>query len=201
VGVLSGGEKTRLLLALATRTAPHLLLLDEPTNHLDMDSRASLVEALNDFEGAVVLVSHDTHLVRMVADTLWLVGHGTVQPFDGDVDEYQTRLLKERGGRMGKREDKQQADPVSKKDQRKAAADQRANKAPLKKAVDSAEKMLARLAEQLEGVAARLADPSIYAGPGTVVADLQREKGRLEREVANAEKRWLSAQEAFEKAA
>jgi ATP-binding cassette subfamily F protein 3 len=200
VGVLSGGEKTRLLLALATRTAPHLLLLDEPTNHLDMDSRASLVEALNDFEGAVVLVSHDTHLVRMVADTLWLVGNGTVQPFDGDVDEYQAKLLKERGGRMGKREDKQ-AEPVSKKDQRKAAADQRANKAPLKKAVDSAEKMLARLTEQLEGVAAKLADPAIYAGPGTVVADLQREKGRLEREVANAEKRWLSAQEAFEKAA
>jgi ATP-binding cassette subfamily F protein 3 len=147
-----------------------------------------------------VLVSHDTHLVRMVADTLWLVGNGTVQPFDGDVDEYQTKLLKERGGRMGKREDKQ-AEPVSKKDQRKAAADQRANKAPLKKAVDSAEKMLARLTEQLEGVAAKLADPAIYAGAGTVVADLQREKGRLEREVANAEKRWLSAQEAFEKAA
>jgi ATP-binding cassette, subfamily F, member 3 len=186
VGVLSGGEKTRLLLALATRAAPHLLLLDEPTNHLDMDSRASLVDALNDFEGAVVLVSHDTHLVRMVADTLWLVGSGTVQPFDGDVDEYQTKLLKERGGKPGKRN---------------AAADQRASKAPLKKAVDSAEKMLARLTEQLDGVTAKLADPAIYAGPGSVVTDLQREKGRLEREVANAEKRWLSAQEAFEKAA
>ena len=91
VGVLSGGEKTRLLLALATRNAPHMLLLDEPTNHLDMDARASLVEAINDFEGAVVLVSHDTHLVKMVADTLWLVvDKGTVAPFDGDIDEYQT---------------------------------------------------------------------------------------------------------------
>ncbi|MDP1839957.1 MAG: ABC-F family ATP-binding cassette domain-containing protein, partial [Reyranella sp.] len=77
VGVLSGGEKTRLLLALATRNAPHMLLLDEPTNHLDMDARASLVDAINDFEGAVVLVSHDTHLVKMVADTLWLVAGGT----------------------------------------------------------------------------------------------------------------------------
>ncbi len=99
VGVMSGGEKTRLLLALATRTAPHLLLLDEPTNHLDMDARASLVDAINDFEGAVVLVSHDTHLVKMVADALWVVEKGTVKPFDGDIDEYQAKLLKERGAR------------------------------------------------------------------------------------------------------
>ncbi|MCA0249518.1 MAG: ATP-binding cassette domain-containing protein, partial [Proteobacteria bacterium] len=96
VGVLSGGEKTRLLLALATRTAPHMLLLDEPTNHLDMDARASLVDAINDFEGAVVLVSHDTHLVKMVADQLWVVANGGVVPFDGDIDDYQSRLLRER---------------------------------------------------------------------------------------------------------
>ena len=201
VGVLSGGEKTRLLLALATRAAPHLLLLDEPTNHLDMDARASLVEALNDFEGAVVLVSHDTHLVRMVADSLWLVAGGTVKPFDGDVDEYQTKLLKERGAKPAKREERQTVDATSKKDQRKAAAENRNQKAPLKKAADSAEKMLARLTAQLDGVAARLADPSIYSGPGSVVADLQREKARLEREVANAETRWLAAQEALEAAA
>ncbi|MFI4999846.1 MAG: ABC-F family ATP-binding cassette domain-containing protein [Reyranellales bacterium] len=200
VGVLSGGEKTRLLLALATRAAPHLLLLDEPTNHLDMDARASLVEALNDFEGAVVLVSHDTHLVRMVADSLWLVANGTVKPFDGDVDEYQAKLLKERGARPAKR-DERPVDAASKKDQRKAAADNRNQKAPLKKAVDSAEKMLARLTAQLDGVVAKLADPSTYSGPGTVVTDLQREKARLEREVANAEARWLAAQEALEAAA
>ena len=200
VGVLSGGEKTRLLLALATRNAPHMLLLDEPTNHLDMDARASLVDAINDFEGAVVLVSHDTHLVKMVADTLWLVAGGTVKPFDGDIDEYQAKLLKERGAKPAKR-DERPADTGSKKDQRKAAADNRAQKAPLKKAVDSAEKMLARLTAQLDGVVAKLSDPAIYAGPGTVVTDLQREKARLEREVANAEQRWLAAQEAFEKAA
>jgi ATP-binding cassette, subfamily F, member 3 len=200
VGVLSGGEKTRLLLALATRNAPHMLLLDEPTNHLDMDARASLVDAINDFEGAVVLVSHDTHLVKMVADTLWLVAGGTVKPFDGDIDEYQAKLLRERGTKPAKR-DERQGDAGSKKDQRKAAADHRTQKAPLKKAVDSAEKMLARLTAQLDGVMARLSDPTIYVGPGTVVTDLQREKARLEREVANAEQRWLAAQEAFEKAA
>ncbi len=199
VGVMSGGEKTRLLLALATRTAPHLLLLDEPTNHLDMDARASLVDAINDFEGAVVLVSHDTHLVKMVADALWVVQNGTVKPFDGDIDEYQAKLLKERGSRPAKPE--KPADAASKKDQRKAAADNRTSKAPLKKAVDSAEKMLARLTEQLNGVLARLGDPAIYAGPGNVVTELQKEKARLEREVENAEKRWLTAQEALEAAA
>ncbi len=199
VGVLSGGEKTRLLLALATRNAPHMLLLDEPTNHLDMDARASLVDAINDFEGAVVLVSHDTHLVKMVADALWVVEKGTVKPFDGDIDEYQAKLLKERGARPPKAE--KQADASSKKDQRKAAADNRNNKAPLKKAVDSAEKMLGRLTEQLNGVLAKLADPAIYSGPGSVVTELQKEKARLEREVENAEKRWLTAQEALEAAA
>lgn len=199
VGVMSGGEKTRLLLSLATRNAPHLLLLDEPTNHLDMDARASLVDAINDFEGAVVLVSHDTHLVKMVADALWVVEKGTVKAFDGDIDEYQARLLKERGARPPKAE--KQADVGSKKDQRKAAADNRTNKAPLKKAVDSAEKMLARLTDQLNGVLAKLADPAIYAGPGSVVTELQKEKARLEREVENAEKRWLTAQEALEAAA
>ena len=199
VGVMSGGEKTRLLLALATRNAPHLLLLDEPTNHLDMDARASLVDAINDFEGAVVLVSHDTHLVKMVADALWVVEKGTVKPFDGDIDEYQAKLLKERGARPPKAE--KTAEAGSKKDQRKAAADNRTSKAPLKKAVDSAEKMLARLTDQLNGVLARLADPAIYAGPGSVVTELQKEKARLEREVENAEKRWLTAQEALEAAA
>ncbi|WP_422035682.1 ABC-F family ATP-binding cassette domain-containing protein [Reyranella sp.] len=199
VGVMSGGEKTRLLLALATRTAPHMLLLDEPTNHLDMDARASLVDAINDFEGAVVLVSHDTHLVKMVADALWVVQGGTVKAFDGDIDEYQAKLLKERGARPPKAD--KPADTGSKKDQRKAAADNRTNKAPLKKAVDSAEKMLARLTEQLNGVLAKLADPAIYAGPGSVVTELQKEKARLEREVENAERRWLSAQEALEAAA
>ncbi len=200
VGVLSGGEKTRLLLALATRAAPHMLLLDEPTNHLDMDARASLVDAINDFEGAVVLVSHDTHLVKMVADTLWLVAGGTVKPFDGDIDEYQAKLLKERGAKPAKR-DERPVDAGTKKDQRKTSADNRAQKAPLRKAVDSAEKMLVRLTAQLDGVVAKLGDPAIYSGSGSVVTDLQREKARLEREVANAEQRWLTAQEALEKAA
>ena len=92
---LSGGEKARLLLALATRDAPQLLILDEPTNHLDIDAREALVKALADFQGAVLLITHDPHLVELVADRLWLVADGTVRPFDGDLDDYRA-LLAER---------------------------------------------------------------------------------------------------------
>ena len=95
VANLSGGEKARLLLALATREAPHLLILDEPSNHLDIDAREALVKALADFQGAVLLITHDPHLVELVADRLWLVADGTVRPFDGDLDEYRA-LLAER---------------------------------------------------------------------------------------------------------
>jgi ATP-binding cassette subfamily F protein 3 len=148
VGLLSGGEKTRLLLSLATRNAPHLLLLDEPTNHLDMDARASLVDAINDFDGAVVLVSHDTHLVKLVADQLWVVADGKVTPFDGDIDDYQAKLLRERnGGKNGKagKRDREAAAaapppaPEPKKEQRKQSADSRAKRAPLKKTLETLE--------------------------------------------------------------
>ena len=90
---LSGGEKARLLLALATRDAPQLLILDEPTNHLDIDARDALVKALSDFQGAVLLITHDPHLVELVADRLWLVGDGSVKPFDGDLDDYRALLV------------------------------------------------------------------------------------------------------------
>ena len=94
---LSGGEKARLLLGLATFSAPHLLILDEPTNHLDIDSRAALIEAINDFPGAVILVTHDRYLLEACADRLWLVQGGTVKPFDGDLDDYRRRVLSDSG--------------------------------------------------------------------------------------------------------
>ena len=98
VGELSGGERARLNLALVTHDAPSLLILDEPTNHLDMETREALVEALAEYSGAVVLVSHDWHLVELVADRLWLVDDGTVRPFDGDLEAYRRRLLDARAG-------------------------------------------------------------------------------------------------------
>jgi ATP-binding cassette subfamily F protein 3 len=215
VGVLSGGEKTRLLLSLATRNAPHLLLLDEPTNHLDMDARASLVDAVNDFEGAVVLVSHDTHLVKMVADQLWVVADGKVTPFEGDIDDYQAKLLRERNGaKNGKgsngkaakaaakreREAAPAPEPAPKKEQRKQSADARAKRAPLRKTLETLEKGIARFNKQRSDIEAKLADPGSYSDPAINVADLQREKVRLERELAHAEHEWLVAQEAYEAA-
>jgi ATP-binding cassette, subfamily F, member 3 len=200
VGVLSGGEKTRLLLALATRTAPHMLLLDEPTNHLDMDARESLIEAINDFEGAVVLVSHDTHLVKMVADQLWLVADGTVKPFEGDIDEYQSKLLRERSGRPAK-------EAKAKKDKKQKAAPaptpivaEKPRRGPLKRALEETEKAIARLTRERTEIEARLADPATYSGPPAAAAELQKEKLRLERELAHAEHEWLVAQEAYEAA-
>jgi ATP-binding cassette subfamily F protein 3 len=212
VGVLSGGEKTRLLLSLATRNAPHLLLLDEPTNHLDMDARASLVDAINDFEGAVVLVSHDTHLVKMIADQLWLVAGGKVTPFDGDIDDYQAKLLRERGngksnggknGKGSKRERKVAPAPApepSPKKERKQSADARAKRAPLKRTLETLEKSIAKLNKQRGDIDAKLADPELYSDPAINIAELQREKVRLEREIAHAEHEWLVAQEAYEAA-
>jgi ATP-binding cassette, subfamily F, member 3 len=197
VGVLSGGEKTRLLLALATRNAPHLLLLDEPTNHLDMDARASLIDAINDFDGAVVLVSHDTHLVKMVADSLWVVAKGTVTPFDGDIDEYQRQLLSERGEkpvREGKTRKKKPAPPT------KPLVSEKAKRGPLKRALENAEKTMAQLNRQRGEIEAKLADPATYAGAPALAAELHKEKVRLEREIAHAEHEWLVAQEAFETA-
>ncbi|MCK9910121.1 ATP-binding cassette domain-containing protein, partial [Microbacteriaceae bacterium K1510] len=94
---LSGGEKARLLLALAAFHAPHLLILDEPTNHLDVDSREALVHALAEYEGAVILISHDRHLIEACADRLWVVRGGTVKSYDGDMDSYRADLLAERG--------------------------------------------------------------------------------------------------------
>src|SRR5258707_1079238 len=93
---LSGGEKARLMMGLATHGGPHLLILDEPTNHLDIDSRAALIEAINDYSGATILISHDRHLLDACADRLWLVANGTVTPFDGDLDDYRRRVFSDR---------------------------------------------------------------------------------------------------------
>ncbi|MGE5150576.1 MAG: ABC-F family ATP-binding cassette domain-containing protein [Rhodospirillaceae bacterium] len=198
VGLMSGGEKTRLLLALATRNAPHLLLLDEPTNHLDMDARASLVDAINDYERSVVLVSYDMHLVKIVADQLWLVANGTVQPFEGDIDDYQAKLLRERNGRPSK-------EPKAKKEKAPppppvVVAAEKPKRGHLKRAIEKAEKEMADLNKKRSAIEAKLADPATYSGPPTVAADLQKEKQRLERDLAHAEHDWLVAQEAYEAA-
>ena len=130
---LSGGEKARLLMGLATFAAPHLVILDEPTNHLDIDSRAALIEAINDYPGAVILVSHDRYLLEACADRLWLVQGGKVAPFDGDLDDYRRTVLAGEGqGITVGSKSSARADPVQ---ARRAAADKRAETAPLRKRI------------------------------------------------------------------
>ena len=191
---LSGGEKARLLLALATRDAPQLLLLDEPTNHLDIDARDALVKALGDFEGAVLLITHDPHLVELVADRLWLVGDGTVRPYDGDMDDYRA-LLVERARPVAK------ADTTTRRDDRRERAEARLAVAPLRKQAKDAEARLAKLTAERAKIETKLADPALYA-PGRVaeVTAANARLGAIRREAEAAEMEWLEAEEALEAA-
>jgi ATP-binding cassette subfamily F protein 3 len=191
---LSGGEKARLLLALATRDAPQLLILDEPTNHLDIDAREALVKALADFEGAVLLITHDPHLVELVADRLWLVADGTVRSFDGDLDDYRA-LLVERARPVAK------AETVTRRDDRRERAQTRAALAPLRKLAKDAEALIARLRTEQQKIEAKLADPAMY--DPSRIAEVTAANTRLaaiKREMANAEQQWLEAEEALEAA-
>lgn len=202
---LSGGEKARLLLALTTFHKPHLLILDEPTNHLDVDSREALIHALMDYEGAVILISHDRHLVAATADRLWLVKGGTVKSYDGDIDSYRADLLAERGGKSRSSDareiigDKKSAAPT-RADQRRAAAERRAELAPLKKAMDTAEQTVARLTALISKIDAMLADTQIYAQDPDRAQKAAIERGQLAKQLEAAEDAWLAAGEAYEEA-
>jgi ATP-binding cassette subfamily F protein 3 len=208
---LSGGEKTRLLFALMTKDAPHILMLDEPTNHLDMDSRSALVEALNEYDGAVILVSHDSSLVRLVADQLWLVADGTCKVFDGDLDDYERSLLRERRGERAEEKPAKTApaaavtvvedtSAAARKDRKRSDAETRQRLAPLRRALERAEKNVAAFEAKRTEVAAKLADPALYEGSGDEVRRLQIEMGHLQRDLAAAEEAWLSAQDALDAA-
>jgi ATP-binding cassette subfamily F protein 3 len=189
---LSGGEKARLLLALATRDAPQLLILDEPTNHLDIDARDALVRALADFPGAVLLITHDPHLVELVADRLWLVGDGTVRPYEGDLDDYRA-LLVERARPAPK------ADAGSRRDDRRERAEARAALAPLRRRAKEAEARIAKLAAERARIEAKLADPALYEpGRATEVTAANTRLAAIARESAAAEADWLAAEEALE---
>ena len=194
VANLSGGEKARLLLALATRDAPQLLILDEPTNHLDIDAREALVKALADFQGAVLLITHDPHLVELIADRLWLVADGTVRPFDGDLDDYRA-LLAERARPTAKQ------DLAARRNERRERADARAALAPLRRQARDAEARLGRLAAERAAIEAKLADPELYASGHTPeIAAANAKLAAIARLAVAAEAEWLAAEEALEAA-
>jgi ATP-binding cassette, subfamily F, member 3 len=204
---LSGGEKARLLFARATFHAPHLLILDEPTNHLDVDSREQLVRALAEYEGAVILISHDRHLIEASADRLWLVRDGTVRPYDGDMESYRAELLGEKSGpssaRNGAAGEHLAAIPELKltpQEARRLAAERRAQFAPLKKKVAYAELQMTRLTATIARIDDSLADTGIYAKDPARAQQLTVERGQLAKALADAEEAWLAASEAYEAA-
>ncbi|NQV98105.1 MAG: ABC-F family ATP-binding cassette domain-containing protein [Rhodospirillales bacterium] len=201
-GNLSGGEKARLLFALMSLEAPHVLLLDEPTNHLDVDAREALVQALNAYDGAVILVSHDAHLLELSCDRLWQVGGGKVTPFDGDLGDYRKMLVEQRRDeRRAQRSDGDtEAPKTNRKLQRQERAAQRAETADLRKSVKTAEKKLERLAHKRDELEKHLSDPKIYGGSTAKLMELQVEMGTIKSQMEKAEEHWLQMTEALEKA-
>jgi ATP-binding cassette subfamily F protein 3 len=196
VSAMSGGERARLLLALATRDAPHLLILDEPTNHLDIDARDALVKALAEFEGAVLLISHDPYLVDLVADRLLLVSGGKVTALDGDLESYAASVTDAAPSRENPRKN-------DKKDNnKKDRAEARSKTAPLRQAVKDAEQRLARLAAERQMLERKLADPGIYGSSKTKdLAYINQRIAAIKRETEAAERDWLAAEAALEAAA
>ena len=193
VGKLSGGERARLALALVTRHAPHLLILDEPTNHLDVDAREALVQALNGYDGAVILISHDRHMVELTADRLVLVDDGTAREYNGSMEDYIDFVLgrnqpKESGGAK-----------VSKKDKKAAKKDREAARA-LKAKVAEAEKTMAKLQAQIEAIDAALADPASAEGElaGMAMGDLAKRRADVSDALDAAEEVWLAVSEKLE---
>ena len=185
---LSGGEKARLLMGLAAFDKPNLLILDEPTNHLDIDSRAALIEALNAFDGAVILISHDRHLLEATADRLWLVDDGTVRSFDGDLEDYRSLIL---GGSKRASKAAEPAPASSKAEQRRAAADRRQELAPLKKKIKEIEALTEKLERSIQEIDALLADPSLYEKSPDLAAAKAKERSVAESALAEAEDQWL----------
>lgn len=197
VGSMSGGERARLALALITREAPHMLILDEPTNHLDVDSREALVQALNDYSGAVVIVSHDRHLVELTADRLVLVDGGAAKEFGGSLDEYTDFILGKGGSSASGGGDTPKGD---RKAEKRAQAEAREKAKVLRMAVHDAEKAMATLAAKRSRIERAMFDPATAQAPekDMTMGELSRRRAEVEREHEAAEARWLEASEALE---
>ncbi len=193
---LSGGEKARLMFALATFGKPQLLILDEPTNHLDVDSREALIHAINEYDGAVLLISHDRHLVGACVDRLWLVEKGDVKPFEGDLEDYKNHLLRERSGERAEKRGGKSSD--QKKAARQAAAELRKKVAPYRRAAERAEKQVEKLTALKINLDSKLANPKLYEpGHEDTVAEYSQKVAELENEISIAEAAWLEAEETY----
>jgi ATP-binding cassette subfamily F protein 3 len=194
VGKMSGGERARLALALITREAPHMLILDEPTNHLDVDAREALVQALNDYSGAVVVVSHDRHMLALTADRLVLVDGGTATEFAGSLEDYTDLVLK---GDSAPAKDSSRG---NRKDERRAAAEAREQSKILRQAAQAAEKEIAKLEARKTELERAMFDPASAAPADAALAmsALMKRHADTIAALALAEARWLEASEAIE---
>jgi len=200
IGRMSGGEKARCALALLAWQRPNLLVLDEPTNHLDMETREALTVALSSFEGALLLVSHDRHLLRATADQLWLVHDGSVGPFDGDLDQYTAFVLASRRERSDADTGDGGRDSGRRRDERRLQAQERDRlsqaRRPLQQRVQKIERELAALSVELQAIDTRLADPAFYhAGDAAQVAELLKQRSLIGQKVERLEAQWLQGQE------
>lgn len=191
---LSGGERARLLMGLITFGGPGMMILDEPTNHLDIDSRDALVHALNEYEGAVLIISHDRYLIEATCDRLWIAEGGTIHELDEDLESYQRSITSSKdtrggGGKTGERK-------LSKQE----AAARRAELAPLKGRIKDAEAKISRLQVEIEKIEAQLADPKVYNGPADRLIALGKDKARFSADLETTEEAWLALSAELEEA-
>jgi len=193
---LSGGEKARLLLGLATFFGPNMIILDEPTNHLDIDSRAVLAEAINDFPGAVIMVSHDRYLIEACADQLWVVADHAVTSFDGDLDDYRRMVLSARGMRSSARDRNERGNgrdkPVRAKGEKRV---------PLKQKISDAEAEIARINGIIAKIDTALALPDLFKRDPKQAAQLSKARAGAESALQRAEEDWLAASSQYDEAA
>ena len=191
---LSGGEKARLLLGLATFFGPNMIILDEPTNHLDIDSRAALAEAINEFPGAVIMVSHDRYLIEACADQLWVVADGAVKTFDGDLDDYRRLVLSTRNSPSGRETERS---PALEKPQQQPRSEKRGS---LKQKIASAEAEIERITDIIAKIDAALSLPDIFSRDPKQAAQLSKARANATEALQRAEEQWLEASAQFDTA-
>ncbi len=194
---LSGGEKARLLLGLATFNGANMFILDEPTNHLDIDSREALVQALAEYPGAVILISHDRHLIEASVDRLWLVADGTVEPYDDDMEAYRRSVLDNRSGASSV---SRKAGATDAQNRRRAQASRRQQTAPLRQRIKESESLIESLQKEIRELDAKLGNSSLYDRNPTEAAFLAKARADAVRSLGKAEEKWLAASTQLEEA-
>ncbi|VAW24307.1 Bis-ABC ATPase YheS, partial [hydrothermal vent metagenome] len=199
---LSGGERARLLLGLITFKGPGMMILDEPTNHLDIDSRDALVHALNEYKGAVLIISHDRHLIDATVDEIWIAENGEIRVLDDDMQGYETSILSKISGSERKKKGQNQAKKSgNRKKERQEAAARRAGLSPLRKEIRAAEKRVEELQKQLEKLEVTLGDESLYEGDPQKSKELLQQRAQLRGKLEEAENLWMEKSAQLEKQA